>query len=169
MGIVGREGSRGFPVGPEGGTPPHLAPHFMARPSPFTLQMRVQKHEARVLRQIRADGTSAPRGQHQPGGHPSPAQPSSWPTSGLSLQGGAGQPWERGSCWHRPHPLGWEAGWGRERSVGTGLQAWLIHHPWVPLWIRGSELERRTEAFQCTQSLPWRRWVGGALGWGPES
>ncbi|XP_068823196.1 rap1 GTPase-activating protein 1 isoform X1 [Capricornis sumatraensis] len=130
---------------------------------------RVQTHEARALRQIRADGTSAPRGQHQPGGRPSPAQPSSWPTSGLSLQGGAGQPWERGSCWHRPHPLGWEAGWGRERSVGTGLQAWLIHHPWVPLWIRGSELERRTEASQCTQSLPWRRWVGGALGWGPES
>lgn len=141
----------------------------MAHPSPFTLQTRVQKHEARVLQQIRADGTSAPRGQHQPGGCPSPAQPSSWPTSGLSLQGGAGQPWERGSCWHRPHPLGWEAGWGRERSVGTGLQAWLIHHPWVPLWIRRSELERRTEAFQCTQSLPWRRWVGGALGWGPES
>lgn len=46
---------------PKGVTRPHPAPRLMAHLSPFTLQTRVQKHEARLLRQIRVDGPSAQR------------------------------------------------------------------------------------------------------------
>lgn len=178
MGIIGREGSQGFPLGWKDPEPavPRAGPLHCCLPVSWRIRLHLPCRRGR--RGTRRDALEdpgrrdlRPRGQHQPGACPSPPQPSSWPMSGLSLQSGAVQPWERGSCWHRPHPLGWETGWGGWngtpglRSAGTGLQAWLIHHPWVPLWIRGSELERRAETSRCTQSLLWRQWRGGALGW----
>ncbi|XP_069335579.1 rap1 GTPase-activating protein 1 isoform X6 [Eulemur rufifrons] len=75
--------------------------------------VRLQKHKAKMLCQVQADGTSAPKATtslraapclpHLPLAHP----------SGLSLQGGAIQTWDWGSCWHRPHPPGWGSGLGQ--------------------------------------------------------
>ncbi|KAB0390457.1 hypothetical protein E2I00_005537, partial [Balaenoptera physalus] len=95
--------------------------------------MRPQKHKVKMLCQIQADGTSAPEASTSLWAAPSLPNPPPGPLSGLCLQGGAIQTWEWGSCWHHPHPLGWGAGWGRGWSLETGLQAWLIHHPWVLL------------------------------------
>ncbi|XP_061040771.1 rap1 GTPase-activating protein 1 isoform X5 [Eubalaena glacialis] len=99
--------------------------------------MRPQKHKVKTLCQIQADGTSAPEASTSLWAAPGLPNPPPGPLSGLSLQGGAIQTWEWGSCWHHPHPLGWGAGWGREWSLETGLQAWLICHPWVLLWTQG--------------------------------
>ncbi|XP_059771529.1 rap1 GTPase-activating protein 1 isoform X5 [Balaenoptera ricei] len=99
--------------------------------------MRPQKHKVKMLCQIQADGTSAPEASTSLWAAPGLPSPPPGPLSGLSLQGGAIQTWEWGSCWHHPHPLGWGAGWGREWSLETGLQAWLICHPWVLLWTQG--------------------------------
>ncbi|XP_069901918.1 rap1 GTPase-activating protein 1 isoform X4 [Globicephala melas] len=103
--------------------------------------MRPQKHKVKMLCQIQADGTSAPEASASLWAAPRLASPPPGPLSGLSLQGGAIQTWERGSCWHHPHPLGWGAGWGREWSLETGLQAWPSITPGCPSGLRGSELE----------------------------
>lgn len=137
---------------------PHLSPCFTVPPSPLTLQMRPQKHKVKMLCQIQADGTSAPEASTSLWAAPRLASPPPGPLSGLSLQGGAIQTWERGSCWHHPHPLGWGAGWGREWSLETGLQAWPSITPGCPSGLRGSELEGGIETSQCIQSLLWRPW-----------
>lgn len=100
-----------------------------------SVSLTLQKHEGKMLCQIQADGTSAPEASTSLWAAPGLPSPPPGPLSGLSLQGGAIQTWERGSCWHYPHPLGWGASWGREWSLETGLQA--IHHPWVALWTQG--------------------------------
>lgn len=104
-------------------------------------QMRPQKHKVKMLCQVQTDGTSAPEASTSLGTAPCLPSPPLGPLSGLSLQGGAIQTWERGSCWHHPHPLDWGPGWGGGWSVETGLQAWPSHHPRCPSGPMGSELE----------------------------
>lgn len=92
---------------------PLLSPCFVVPPSRFVLQARPQKHKVKTRCQIQADRTSASKGTVSLWATPCLPNPPLGPLSGLSLQGGAIQIWEQGSCWHHPHTPGWGAGLGQ--------------------------------------------------------
>lgn len=81
----------------------------------MTEQVRPQKHKVKMLCQIQADRTSAPKATTSLWTAPCLPIPPLGPLSGLSLQGGAIQTWERGRCWHYPHT----PGWGTEPGQGV--------------------------------------------------
>lgn len=110
---------------------------FVVSPSPFTLQVRSQKHKVKMLCQIQADRTSAPKASTSLWAAPCLPSPPLGPLSGWSLQGRAIQAWDRGRCWHHPHSPGFGLGWPRGSSVEARHQAWLaptwaLHHTSVP-------------------------------------
>lgn len=64
----------------------------------MTEQARPQKHKVKMLCQIQADRTSVSKGTISLWAAPCFPNPPLGPLSGLSLQGGAIQIWEQGSC-----------------------------------------------------------------------
>ncbi|KAM5270065.1 rap1 GTPase-activating protein 1 isoform 4-T4 [Hipposideros larvatus] len=77
--------------------------------------VRPQKHKVKMLCQIQADRTSAPKATTSLWTAPCLPIPPLGPLSGLSLQGGAIQAWEQGRCWHYPHT----PDWGTELGQGV--------------------------------------------------
>lgn len=147
----------GLPVGWED-TGAGLSPCSVVSPSPFTLQMRSKKHKVKMLCQIQADRTSAPKATTSLCAAPCLPNPPLGPPSGLSLQGGAIQTWERGSCRRHPHPPGWGPGWTgsgqlqQDSRPGSPRLGPSIT-PWCPSRLRGGKMRRGTEISQCIQSL----------------
>lgn len=124
---------------PESRTPGVAScPCFVVSPSPFTLQVGSQKHKVKMLCQIQAVRTSAPKANTSLWAATCLPNPPLGSLSGWPLQGRAIQAWDRGSCGHHPHTPGWGLGWRRGLSVEARLQAWLaptwaLHPTLVPL------------------------------------
>ncbi|XP_036206262.1 rap1 GTPase-activating protein 1 isoform X8 [Myotis myotis] len=120
--------------------------------------MRSKKHKVKMLCQIQADRTSAPKATTSLCAAPCLPNPPLGPPSGLSLQGGAIQTWERGSCRRHPHPPGWGPGWTgsgqlqQDSRPGSPRPGPSIT-PWCPSRLRGGKMRGGTEISQCIQSL----------------
>lgn len=99
-----------------------------------------------------------PQGHHQPVGCPLPPPPPLGPPSGLSLQGGAIQTWERGAAGIILTP-GWGPGWAGsgqlQEDSRPGHPDLGLRHTLVPLSTQGvgGKMRGGTEISLCIPSL----------------